>query len=290
MRPSRLFAKNLFWIVTLTVLFISAGVGALLGQKKISALPPIADNSYKCEQRLSENPQTFTVYVTDNWLADVLLSTLCNDAVMRRQFGDVHVTVGTNDFDTFEYINYGIADLALVKQHQINAFASEKVQGYQAIARYPDYSAYFIAKNERPTLSKEYLLGKRIGLLDYPSSRSGHIEPKIKLQSLEINESNADIRYYNSHQELRQKLLVDEVDIIASYWDPDDAGTLSENYIVQINANVSGSRWFLRQQNRNTDLICALQSSLEVISQDPPSNYYSHIQRLPLASVSCAND
>ncbi|XQF91354.1 hypothetical protein ACOBV8_20385 (plasmid) [Pseudoalteromonas espejiana] len=38
---------------------------------------------------------------------------------------------------------------------------------------FPDYTAFFISSKEKATFNKTILLDKRIGLLDYPTSRSG---------------------------------------------------------------------------------------------------------------------
>lgn len=273
-----MFTRNLFWIVSLSAFAFSALFGVWTGQKKIYPLPTLAEKSLNCPKPFSENPEILTVYITEQSFANGLISELCKDNIVKRQFGDVSVITGSNEFDTFKHINYGIADLALVKQNLVTAFASERVQGYKAIAQYPDYQAFFIAKNEKPLLSKEYLLGKRIGLLDYPSSRSGHISPKIVLQQLGISSENAELMYFNTHSELREKLTVGDVDIISSYWDQSDKLRFSENYKTEINPSVSGSMWFLRQQSRNTDLICALQSSIRVVSQNLSSLYYRGVQ------------
>lgn len=286
MRIRRFITRHLFWLVTIVTLLISGAIGFYAGQKKIFPLPNITQKTQTCRQEISENPQRLTVYVTDNWFSNILIPSLCENEIVRRQFGDVKVITGTNDFDTFKHINYGIADLALVKDHSITAFASEKVHGYQVIAQYPDYPAFFIARNEKPIITKEYILGKRIGLLDYPSSRSGHIIPKIVLQELGLNSSNTDILYYNSHSELRQRLLVGDVDIIASYWDETDNEQFSVNYRTQLDANIRGSRWFLKQQSRNVDLICALQRELAVLSEKHRSDYYQGIQLIN----ECKND
>jgi hypothetical protein len=265
------------------VMITSVGLGLLIGQQNVVELPSIGENLTRCETQLSENPSELSIYVTDEWLAKEITERLCQDPVVGRQFGAVVTTLGHNDFDTYRNINYGLADLALVKQNHVSAFASEAVHGYKSIAQYPDYRAYFIGKSEKPLLSKEYFLGKRIGLLDYPSSRSGHIAPMTQLKSLDIDASNATFVYFNSHQELREKLLIGDVDIIASYWDEQDSERFSENYITQINANITGSRWYLRGQTRNTDLICAIQRNLLEMSQSLPASYYRGIE----ATVDC---
>lgn len=267
-------------IFTALSVLASILLGVWIGQKKIEPLALIGEKTTYCEASFSQNPRNLTVYVTDLWLSKTALERLCQDPVVRRQFGNVTMILGSNDFDTYRYISYGIADLALIKDNLVSAFGSDQAYGYRAVAQYPDYQAFFIGKTEKPIITKEYFLGKRIGLLDYPSSRSGHVVPKSQLQKIGINESNSIILYYNSHQELRDKLLVGEVDIIASYWDDNDDQSLSLSYRTEINSDITGSKWYIRGQQRNTDLVCALQNTVTDMSNGHPSSYYHDVQPL----------
>ncbi|NMH61399.1 PhnD/SsuA/transferrin family substrate-binding protein [Alteromonas ponticola] len=239
---------------------------------------PQITHTLRCDTRLSENQSNFSVYITDRAVAGPALKLLCNNNVVKRQFGQVEVRIGHSDLDTFRYINHGVSDLALIKSNIVEAFVADEIYGYQAIAMYPDYQAYFIALREKPLITKEYLLGKRIGLLDYPSSRSGHIIPKTVLNSLGLNENTVTLTYYNSHNELRQALLADKVDIISTYWDQTDNQTLSPNYITPINDTVTGMRWYLKMRTQNTDLKCAIQNIIKTLASAQPKGYYKRVE------------
>ena len=165
-------------------------------------------------------------------------------------------------------------DLALIKKNVVEAFGADEIYGLTRIAAHPNYSAYFISLREKPVLDKEYLLGKRFGLLDYPSSRSGHIVPKTVMQELGLSANNVDINYYSSHKELRRALLAGEVDIISSYWAVEDNESLSKNYAMPLQETVSGMQWFLKMQTKNTDLFCAMQQVVKDISDSHPRPYY----------------
>ena len=230
-----------------------------------------------CETGLERNTDAFSVYVTDAKIAEMASEKLCSNYTIKRQYGKVKVTVGQNDYDTFRYINHGVVDLVLVKSNVVDAFGADEIYGFTKIASHPDYSAFFIAVHERPQLSKEYLLGKRIGLLDYPSSRSGHIVPKTVMQNLGLSDSNIDVVYYNSHQELRQALLAGDIDIISSYWAEDDKEKFSRNYATPLQESVSGMQWYLKMQTQNTDLFCAMQSVVHEIATSHPRPYYKTI-------------
>ncbi|WP_412723187.1 PhnD/SsuA/transferrin family substrate-binding protein [Alteromonas sp. D210916BOD_24] len=230
-----------------------------------------------CKTDLTGNSDVFTAYITDGRIAEMVEARLCADKTIRRQYSEVKVVVGQSDYDTFRYVNHGVVDLALVKRNIVDAFGADQIYGLTKIAAHPDYSAFFIALREKPLLSKEYLLGKRIGLLDYPSSRSGHIVPKTVLQDLGLTVTNVDIVYYSSHQELRRALLAGEVDIISSYWAEEDSQSFSKNYATPLQESVSGMQWYLKMQTQNTDLFCAVQSVVHEIATTHPRPYYKNI-------------
>lgn len=262
----------------MAVIFLCSGVlGYLQNLKTISNIPPQTTSQMSCPAPLSENTTTFNVYLTENSIAEKALPLLCSNNVVKRQFGNVQITIGRNDFDTFRFINHGVPELTLVKSNVVDAFGAERIYHYDNIAAHPDYSAYFIALREKPKLSKEYLLGKRIGILDYPSSRSGHIVPKTVLQRLGLNDSNIKLYYYNSHQELRRALTAGDVDIISSYWGKGDEQTLSRSYITSLENEVPGMRWYLKMQDNNTDLRCAIQQVIAQVAQSHPRKYYREV-------------
>lgn len=244
----------------------------------LEAIPPQTGQSLTCSTRSHGNQEIFNVYVTDVSIARMAVDRLCTNDVVKRQYGQVTVIIGQSDYDTYRYINHGVVDLALVKSNAVQAFGADRIYGMTRLASYPDYSAFFIALRERPTLSKEYLLGKRLGLLDYPSSRSGHIVPKTIIQNLGLSESTISMVYYNTHQELRRALLAGEVDIISSYWANEDNLTFSSSYATPLQDSVSGMQWYLKMQMRNTDLYCAMQETIVDIARSHPRPYYQNIE------------
>lgn len=268
--------KNTLFI-TLIVLVICAEFffNFFLENTKIESIPPLIAQKIECDAPLSNIPASLILYVTDSKMGFGVADYLCNSADIAKQYGNVHLVIGQSDYDTFRYINYGIADLALVKENAANAFNATQSHNLQPISSYSDYEAYFIALREKPQLTKEYFLDKKIGLLDYPTSRSGHIAPKSTFKELDINEAALDIHYYNSHHELREKLIQGEVDIIASYWNNNDAETLSSSYITRIELTFSGVKWYLKNAAKNQDLNCVAQQAIKLAGQLHHSNYYA---------------
>ena len=267
-------------LIVLSAAMICFTLGYYQKQTSFSQVPPQVGQFIYCEKSLSSNKDVLNVYLTESSMAEPLLERLCSNPIVRRQFGNVQLTVGQNDYDTFRYINHGVSDLALVKSSVVEAFGANGIYGYETLAMHNNYSAYFIALREKPELTREYLIGKRLGILDYPSSRSGHTAPKTVMQSLGLSENNVTLLYYSSHEELRRALSAGEVDVIASYWSKADEEQLSKNYITALVNNVSGMRWYLRMQTRNTDLRCALQQIIESATAQSDKTYYQRIQIL----------
>ena len=265
------------WIL-FVIVAIACGTFSYLQKNNVyNDITPQTGQFLYCKTKLSANSDIFSVYVTDGRIAEMARDRLCADSTTKRQFGEVKIIIGQSDYDTFRYINHGVVDLALVKKNVVDAFGADQIYGLPKVASHPNYSAFFIALRERPQLSKEYLLGKKIGLLDYPSSRSGHIVPKTILQNLGLSDTNVSIVYYSSHQELRRALLAGEVDIISSYWAEDDSDRFSRNYATPLQESIGGMQWYLKMQTQNTDLFCAMQSVVHEIAMAHPRPYYKNI-------------
>ena len=248
---------------------------------KSENLVNLISESLTCQTKSVKNSDEFVAFITDQGMASKLLSALCSNQTLNRQYGKVTVQWSHNEQEIIQYVGKGIADLALVKENVMLAFAAQTTYRYQTVAQYQDYSAYLISLKEKPELSKQYLWGKSLGLLDYPSSRSGHIVPKGLLNDLGISEANMDIICVNSHEALRDLLAAGKVDIISSFWKDIDDQRFSANYITPIKTKVSGSKWYLKMETQNTDLICEIQKTLLQLSSKTQSDYYSQLQLIP---------
>ncbi|ATD10140.1 hypothetical protein PPIS_b1119 [Pseudoalteromonas piscicida] len=266
-----------------SLLFISALLCWILGARLISAKPltldPVVQYSNTCKTRSVSNINTLKIHVPIKSLALDVLVRACEDEVVTRQYGQVKVYWGGSLAEQIEFLAKGIADLILTKDNIMSALMAESTHSYKPVIGYPAYSAFFISNTEKPKLSKSYFLDKKIGLLDYPTSRSGHILPKSAFKELDIDINALDITYLSSHQALRDRLAAGEVDIIASYWSEEDEPRFSKNYITPIANNVSGSKWYLKMNNNNTDLACAMQGIINQVAQLRTSSYFDKVDR-----------
>jgi phosphonate transport system substrate-binding protein len=252
-------------------------MGRNIGEHSKFKISNIIVESSTCSTDSTNNSATFIVFVAEQNLADLLLKMLCDNTVINRQFGKVEIRWSHKEQDIIQHVGKGIANLALVKENIMTAFATERTHGYEVVGYYQNYSAFLISLTEKPKIDKQYMWGKKMGLLDYPSSRSGHIIPKRMLNDLGLSDQNLKIIYANSHHGLRNLLSSGQVDVISSYWQEEDKLNFSENYITPIQDNVSGSKWYLKMPTQNTDLACGIQNTLLSLSIKMESDYYSQL-------------
>lgn len=285
--PLKTVAVNKSSLLLMLIILASFNwyLGTLSAEKKIIEMPNLITESITCLTQSATNNQKFTVFITDRPMAEKLLDTLCHTNAINRQYGLVEIRWSNNEQEISQYVGKGLADLALVKDNVMQAFATQTTHSYKIIAQYQDYAAYFVSLKEKPQLSKQYLWGKKLGLLDYPSSRSGHIVPKGLLNELGIAESDMQITYVKSHEALRDLLASGKVDLISTFWQEQDIERFSLNYKTPLETKVSGSKWYLKMATENTDLLCDVQAALHQLSNEIHSQYYS---QLNLSQFNCS--
>ncbi|WP_105201502.1 MULTISPECIES: PhnD/SsuA/transferrin family substrate-binding protein [unclassified Pseudoalteromonas] len=263
----------------LTTITIVGLISYLVGQYRLNAhlpqLESVLSTSYSCNTLSVGNKTRLTLFAPSQSLASELAQQLCVDEVVSKQYGEVFAYWSGSSQYEVHFLGKGLAHLILAKDNMIHAFDARNTYGYTPLIGYPSYTAYFIASHEKPKLEKAYFLDKRIGLIDYPTSRSGHIIPKQVFKDLDLNLDSLDITFVNSHDALRDKLAQGELDIISSYWQQSDHQRFSENYITAIGSNISGSHWYLKRAADNPDLACAIQTRLMTLAQGRESSYFN---------------
>lgn len=245
--------------------------------KKYKSIPNLVIENKICKTSSFKNNDSFFIYSGGIEAANMLNEVACQNDVINKQFGQVESFWHINDPHTLQIIGKGKANLALVKENIMLALKSEETHGYTKIASYPEYQAYLIARQEKPALTKEYFLDKKIALLNYPTSRSGHIIPIQVFSELGLSLDKLNITYASSHQALRNLLHAGEVDIISSYWQKEDNALFSDNYRLPIASPVNGSSWYLKLNNNNDDLLCAAQIMLKYLSENQSKPYYRNL-------------
>lgn len=275
----KVMLHKLSFVTLLFLVMVAAwSVGKVSVKSDEINFPELIKTSTQCYTTASENRNQLIVFTPSQSVAEKLTESLCLDTVVTKQYGSVKGYWGDSTTESFDFVGKGIADLVLAKNNIMDAFNAELTYNYQSVVGFSDYTAFFISSKEKPRLTKQYFLDKRIGLLDYPTSRSGHILPKKMFKDLNINLANLDITYASSHSELRDLLANGQVDIIASFWKESDAARFSKNYITPLSNKISGSRWYLKMQQNNTDLLCAVQRHILDMSKEQTLSYYKEAQ------------
>lgn len=263
-------------LIALLLLGLAFTISKKSYQSEFADIPEVLKFADSCETLSGKHPDTLVIAVQRRNMAIDILNSLCSNKLVSQQFGNVKVHWHTNEKEMLEFVGQGQVDLILIKDNFIRAFNSDIAYGYEEIASYKDYSAFLIGHKEKPLLEKEYLLGKRIGLLDYASSRSGHIAPMTLFKELGLTGNQVNIIYAKSHQQLRHLLETGKVDIISSYWGEEDNNRLTIDYRTPLISSISGSKWYMKAAKKNPALKCALQQELGVNAQSQ-SGYYHQI-------------
>lgn len=245
-------------------------------KQDIRDIPPVLIFDAECQTVSGQHVDTLNLVAYGEEMARKVMETLCANTEVAKQFGRVHGYWQPDEKEMFEFVGQGSADLILIKDNFVRAFNSDITYGYQEIATYQDYAAYLIGNKEKPVLTKEYLLGKRIGVLDYPSSRSGHIAPMRLLKELNIDTNQVSLRYAKSHEQLRTMLSTGDVDMISSFWSENDDEIFHSAYKTALTDRISGSKWYLKSASQNIALRCAVQEVLQTIKQDY-EGYYGNL-------------
>ncbi|WP_249311429.1 phosphate/phosphite/phosphonate ABC transporter substrate-binding protein [Pseudoalteromonas ruthenica] len=262
-------------LVTLMVLALTSYlIGTMRFTLATTQLGNVIATHYSCNTTQPGNKTQLTLFAPSENVVKRLAQSLCKNTTVSKQYGAVQAFWGGSSEFEVNVLGKGLADLILAKENLFSAFTAHETYGYSPLVGYPSYTAYFIASKEKPRLEKSYFLDKRIGLIEYPTSRSGHIMPKQVFKELDINMNSLDITFVNSHSALRDKLALGEVDIISSYWQQADNERFSANYITAISDNISGSHWFLRQASDNPDLACAIQGAILSQAEEQSAQYF----------------
>ncbi|XOV80815.1 MAG: PhnD/SsuA/transferrin family substrate-binding protein [Aestuariibacter sp.] len=244
--------------------------------KEIDDIPSVLNFEADCQTVSGQHVDTLTLVAYSEHMTRKVMEVLCSNSEIAKQFGKVRAFWQPDEKQMFEFVGQGTADLILIKDNFVRAFNSDITYGYQQIASYNDYAAYMIGNKEKPILSKEYLLGKRIGVLDYPSSRSGHIAPMRLLKRLGLDSNQVALNYAKSHAQLRIMLSKGEVDMISSFWSEKDEQYFHASYRTPLAEQISGSKWYLKSATQNVELRCAVQTVLMAIKEDY-EGYYSNL-------------
>ncbi len=203
-----------------------------------------------------------------------LLEELCEGPDLGGFFGAVEIHTAHRDTLDLRELYDNAYDLVLAKPELIDR-VTQVGQSYTLVAQYPDYGSRLVSLHGIPELTRRWLQGKRLGMLDDPFSVSGYQIPKLALQRLDLGGVPA-ITYYPTYTQLYQALASGEVDLIASptlFEDDDD--TLPPGLMLA--ERIAGPGWYLRSALLDSGSHCQLDRRLAAISRDSTLGYLHHL-------------
>ena len=225
-----------------------------------------------------ENQKTLKVYDFSLYTGSDFLKALYEAPEIQQKFGAVRIQWRREEMEGLQQLNTHPYDLLVIKQSWMQKTSLDVIARYTEIASYQTYSGYLIAVNETPRLTTNYLEGKRLGLLDNPTSMSGHLVPRRALHEAGIDEQILSIRYYKTHAELRTALLKGELDLIGSYWGNDDEKRFNIANRLEVMNEISGSKWYLSPKLIDTPAHCAIVRILKKRADESKNAYFKKIQ------------
>lgn len=269
-------------IILLSIVNASGIIVALVVLKTDSSqitYEKILYNTIECPTGSSESQKVFTIYDFHRVGANNLARRLCTDPAFTREFKTIqvrwhHETI-ENLRNILDYYDLVVASKPLMQSAHLGT-----AQLFEPIASYPDYQAVLLSREPILDLSMEGLFGKRIGLLDNRVSQSGHLIARGVFEQAGISLEDLDIHYFTSHREVRQALLDNAVDIIASYWYPEKDEKRFGAFNRKVLLSTPGYQWYLKRQWIGTPVECALEDALKADVRAATSDYFKSLEFL----------
>ena len=268
-----------YYLSVLVITLISAGLYAwLVPVTSSNGLPEELEvNTYSCAGSGSSD-KVFSIYALSYFSAKRLADSLCLDPRVSKRVGNVEAQWRHENFTKLDVILGLKYDLIVGHAAYIETPQVLGVTGYTEIGSYQPYTGYFIASADKPELSSRYFAGKRLGLIYSPLSQSGFIMPRTALREAHISEQLIDISYYKTHEKLRQALANGKVDVIGSYWSPQQTDKYGDLPRIQL-TDAEPSKWYVLPAA--PDIVCAVADALTHLKQGE-RGYFSQLEIAPV--------
>jgi len=171
-------------------------------------------------------------------------------------------------------------DLVLAKPELMDSALASGRQGisYRKLASYPDYGSQLVSLAGTPQLTRAWLEGKTLGMLDDPNSVSGYQIPLSALKNRGL-EAVPDIVYYRSYRQLYEALFTREVDVIPALLSdegPTSALQLPPGLVLE--ETLPGPAWYVSEELAQDPLVCRFQQILKDLSDEASVHYFRELK------------
>jgi hypothetical protein len=208
-----------------------------------------------------------------------LMDTLCASAELAQRFAAVELRSVHRDHIDLRDLYDSTYQLVLAKPELLEGGVREH-QGradYVQIARYPDYGSQFISLDGIPRLTRAWMSGKILGLLDDPNSVSAYKIPKAALRNSGLSDV-PNIRYFRSYRQMYRAFFAGEVDVIPALLS--DEGTASSLQLPEglvLEETLPGPAWYLERAAADGPARCAVQAALVTLAAGSPLDFFRQL-------------
>lgn len=232
-----------------------------------------------CELNSTQS-ETLDVFLLNEYSSERFLDTFCHNNLLKKFYRRINTSWDKSGyFKNLSELYKAEPELLISSQQSIITSILKDKTKYTPIANYPDYKSSFISLHSKPNLSNMYFLDKIIGLVKHPSSLSGNRYPIKALYEAGVDLKKLDIRYYESHSELRNALMNKEVHVIGSYFNQElDSNRFPSAYSLELDYMIDGPTWYLKTSLLNTSVGCLINEYIKKMAKTNPSSYFKQLK------------
>lgn len=209
-----------------------------------------------------------------------LMDSWCHTSEIARHFGSIELRSVHRDHIDLRQLYESRYELVLAKPELIAGLGRVGTRGadYELLAHYPDYGSQLVSLKGRPELSRDWLEGKRLGLLDDPNSVSAYQIPMAALRRAGL-EAVPTFLYFRSYRQLYTALFEGRIDVIPALLSeegPDSRLQLPPGLVLE--ETIPGPAWFMRRELLGKQVHCDLLAALEQLGPEAEIDYFRHLR------------
>lgn len=228
------------------------------------------------------NPNGATLRILDAVYKENLglMDSWCHASEIGQHFGAIELRSVHRDHIDLRQLYESRYDLILAKPELIAGLGRAGSRGaeYELLAHYPDYGSQLVSLQGRPELSRDWLQGRRLGLLDDPNSVSAYQIPMAALRRAGLEDVPTFV-YFRSYRQLYAALFEGEIDVIPALLSeegPDSRLQLPPGLVLE--ETIPGPAWFIRRELLGKREHCDLLAALVRLGPDAEIDYFRHLR------------
>ncbi|TXS95408.1 hypothetical protein FV139_05845 [Parahaliea maris] len=257
--------NKLQYFLLLALLALGLAVlSVILSTPRVGALVLSEYQSVSCTTGAAagkDNLQILTL--TDAYVEELATATCAGEAVAR-DYSDVTISWRPRSFLSGKDILEGRYDLFWNREHLVLGMVPEFFDYYQPLLETPSYAVYWFSRGGLPEMTREYLEGKVVGLLDDPSSQTFYQRPMNALHEAGIELTDQQLRLYPDPHALYRAFTTGEVDIISGPIFLAERFQLAYEHQLLIEDRVTSGTWYVNRRLVGSGVECDLLAALGV--------------------------